>query len=64
MGVNKAKEVKDKVVGNVKEATGKVTDNKELEVKGKAQQAKGKAREVAGDVEEKAKETKDKVLND
>lgn len=35
MSENKLKEMKDKVVGSVKEATGKVTDNEELELKGK-----------------------------
>lgn len=57
--MSKLKEVKDKVVGSVKEATGKVTDNKKLEVKGKIQKGKGKAHEVADDVKDKAKDIKD-----
>ncbi|NLC55150.1 MAG: CsbD family protein [Erysipelothrix sp.] len=63
MSENKLKELKDKVVGSVKEATGKVTDNEELELKGKLQKGVGKAREVAGDLTDKAKEVKDDVLD-
>lgn len=63
MSENKLKEIKDKVVGSVKEATGKVTDNEELELKGKLQKGVGKAREVAGDVADKAKDVKDDVLD-
>ena len=62
MGENKLKEMKDKVVGSVKETTGKITDNEELELKGKMQKAKGEAREFAGDVADKADDVKDNVL--
>lgn len=41
--------------GNVKEAAGKVTGDKELEVEGKADQAEGKIRKAAGDVKDAVK---------
>jgi uncharacterized protein YjbJ (UPF0337 family) len=43
----------ERVKGNVKEATGKLTGNQRLVTKGKAQQTKGNAREAA----KKAKDT-------
>ncbi len=39
--------LKDKVVGKVKEAEGKVTGDKIREAQGKAQQAKGKIKDKA-----------------
>lgn len=63
MSENKLKEAKDKVVGSVKEATGKITDNEELELKGKLQQGVAKARGVADDVADKAKNVKDDILD-
>lgn len=63
MGENKLKAMKDKVVGSVKEATGKVTENEELELKGKIQQGVGEAREAADDVADKARDVKDDVLD-
>ena len=61
MNENKMNEVKDKVVGSVKEVTGKITDNPELEFKGKLQKGRGKAYEFAGNVEDGYKDVKDKV---
>ena len=52
MSDNKIKEMKDKVVGKVKEETGKLTGNEELEIEGKIQQGVGKAREVVEDVKD------------
>jgi uncharacterized protein YjbJ (UPF0337 family) len=52
--MNKIKNAKDKVVGETKEAIGKVTNNKELEVKGKLQSIKA-------DVNIKAEQIKDDV---
>lgn len=52
--MNKIKNAKDKVVGETKEAIGKVTKNKELEVKGKLQSIKA-------DVNIKAEQIKDDV---
>jgi uncharacterized protein YjbJ (UPF0337 family) len=37
----------DRAKGNVKEAAGKVTNNRKLETKGRVQQAKGSAKEAA-----------------
>lgn len=52
--MSKIKNAKDKVVGETKEAIGKVTNNKELEVKGKIQSIKA-------DVNIKAEKIKDEV---
>ncbi len=38
--------------GNVKDVAGKLTGNKKLEAKGKAQKVQGKAQSVLGDVED------------
>ena len=40
----------NKVVGNAKEAAGKVTGNEKLEAEGKGQQVKGSAQDVKGSV--------------
>ncbi|NBC46779.1 MAG: CsbD family protein [Gammaproteobacteria bacterium] len=42
--------------GTVKEATGKMTGNEELELKGKIQKEAGKAQAVVGDVEQEVKD--------
>ena len=63
MSTNKLKELKDKVVGTVKEKTGELTDNAELELEGKLQQGAGKAREAADKVMDKVEETKDDVVD-
>lgn len=62
MSDNKLKEVKDKVVGSVKEATGKITDNEKLEVEGKIQQGVGEVREAVNDATDKAKTVTDKLV--
>ncbi|NLC42030.1 MAG: CsbD family protein [Erysipelothrix sp.] len=64
MSDNKFKEIKDKVVGKVKEETGKLTDNEELELKGKIQQGIGKAREVAEDVKDDVLDKVNDVVDD
>ena len=64
MSDNKLKEIKDKVVGKVKEETGKLTDNEELELKGKIQQGVGKAREVAEDVKDDVLDKVNDVVDD
>ena len=60
----KIENAKDKIVGEVKEAAGKVTGNDELEMEGKIQSAKSDVKKKAGDVkegiEEKIKDIKDK----
>ncbi len=64
MSDNKVKEIKDKVVGKVKEETGKLTGNEELEIKGKIQQGIGKAREVAEDVKDNVLDKVKDVVDD
>lgn len=44
--------LKDKVVGEVKEVVGKVTDNDELELKGKIQSSGADIRKKADDVKD------------
>jgi len=43
---------KDKVIGEVKEAVGKVTGNEELELKGKIQSSKPDLRDKAHEIKE------------
>ena len=62
MSENRFDEVKDKVVGEVKETAGKVFDDEGLELKGKVQKGLGKAREVAGDVAHEMEDVKDRVV--
>jgi uncharacterized protein YjbJ (UPF0337 family) len=52
--MKKIKNAKDKVVGEVKEAVGKATNNPELEIKGKIQSTKA-------DVNMKTEKIKDNV---
>jgi uncharacterized protein YjbJ (UPF0337 family) len=49
----------DQVGGKVKEVTGKVTGNEDMEAEGKVDQAKGKAKETFGKGKEKVKEAID-----
>jgi uncharacterized protein YjbJ (UPF0337 family) len=51
----------EQVKGAVKEATGKVIGNKELEVEGRIDKTTGKVQSGFGDVKEKLKDTIDKV---
>jgi len=48
----KSENSKDKIIGEVKEAAGKVTGNEELELKGKIQSSKSDIKEKAGEVKE------------
>lgn len=52
---DKLKNMKDKVTGETQEAVGKLTDNEELELKGKIQSAKA-------DVVKKISEKKDELV--
>ncbi len=54
----------EKTKGYIKEETGEVTGNKELEAEGRAERAAGKARETMGKVERKAKDVADELLED
>jgi len=47
----------DKTKGAVKDAVGKVTNNKNLQAEGKMDKAKGEARQAVGDVKDAAKKT-------
>ncbi len=49
---NKMNITKDKLVGEAKEAIGKVTNNEELELKGKIQSSKSDIFEKADDIKE------------
>jgi uncharacterized protein YjbJ (UPF0337 family) len=46
----------DKAKGNLKEAAGDLTDDKDLENEGKVDKAAGNVKEKAGDVADKAKD--------
>lgn len=46
------KNAKDKVVGEAKEAIGKVTNNEELELKGKVQSTKADVKKKSRDIKE------------
>ena len=64
MSENKIKEMKDKVVGSVKEGTGKVLHNEELELKGKLQKGVGEAREGFEDAKEALEEKLDEAKHE
>lgn len=57
---NNVKNTKDQVVGRVKEKLGDITNNEELELKGKVQAATGDAKKSAAEM----KENVAKKLND
>jgi uncharacterized protein YjbJ (UPF0337 family) len=46
----------DKAKGAVKEATGKMTGDKEMQAEGKLDKAKGAAHNVAGDIKDAARQ--------
>jgi uncharacterized protein YjbJ (UPF0337 family) len=46
----------DKAKGNLKEAAGDLTDDKDLETEGKVDKAAGNVKEKVGDVADKAKD--------
>ena len=49
----------DKAKGDIKDATGKVLDDKEMQAKGKMDKAKGEARQAAGDAKDTIKKATD-----
>ncbi len=51
--IDKIKNAAEEAVGNIKETTGKVTGNEDLEAKGQAQQAEANVKQTG----EKAKDT-------
>lgn len=62
MSGNKIDEMKNKAVGNLEEAAGKLTGDQQLEVKGKVKQGVGKFYEVADDYMQEAEDLKDTVI--
>lgn len=61
MTAHKTKSIKEKVVGNVEESVGQMTDDKQLEVKGKVRQGVGKGYKLADDYYHQAENIKDTV---
>ena len=49
--------MKDKVVGRVKEETGKLTKNEELEAKGKTERLKGEAKDKVDEAKKQVSDT-------
>lgn len=62
MNKQKQKAVKEKLAGTIQEAQGVLTDDKQLELKGKARQNIGKAHEFAGDLQDQTEDMKEKVV--
>lgn len=60
---NTVKGVGNQVAGNAKEAAGKVSGNKKLEVEGRLQELKGDAQRTAGKAEDKIKKSVDHKRN-
>jgi uncharacterized protein YjbJ (UPF0337 family) len=54
----------DKAKGYVKEKTGEITNDRDLEAEGAAERASGKLREGYGDVKEKAGDAAKDALDD
>ena len=50
--IDKAKNTAEKVAGEVKEAVGKATDDKDLQAEGKKDQTKGSLKNVGEDVKD------------
>lgn len=61
MDKERIKGAADKLKGNIKETTGKVTGNERLETEGKVDQFKGGVREGFGKAKDAVKETRDDV---
>ena len=51
----------DKVKGAIKEGTGKLTGDRDLEAEGKLDKAKGDAHRIAGDVKDAARDARDSI---
>lgn len=59
----KLENAKDKIVGEVKEAAGKVTGNEELELKGKIQSKKADVKKKAGELKESVAEKVNDIID-
>ena len=53
---DKVKHAGEEAVGNVKEATGKLTDNESLEARGQAEQAEANVKQAGDDAKDAAKD--------
>ena len=53
----------DKAKGAVKDAAGKLMDDKKMQAEGKIDKAKGAAHQTAGDVKDAARQTKEDIAN-
>lgn len=62
MDHNKKQEVKEKLAGTIMEAQGVLTNDKGLELKGKARQTKGKAHGMVADIKDQTHDAKDKFV--
>ena len=51
----------DKVKGAIKDAAGKLMDDKKLQAEGKIDKAKGAAHDAAGDVKDAARHAKEEI---
>ncbi|MCU0899886.1 MAG: CsbD family protein [Cypionkella sp.] len=58
---DKIKGVANEAAGNVKQAVGKATDNKNLQAEGIAQERKGEAQQAVGKAKDAVKKTIDKI---
>ena len=54
----------EKAKGSVKDAAGKMTDDKKMQAEGKFDKAKGAAHKMAGDVKDTAREAAHKATDD
>lgn len=61
MNKTQVKGRKNQAIGKVKEVAGKVTGNKTMEYKGKAEKLGGKTQAGYGDLKQEAKETESKT---
>ena len=53
----------DKAKGAIKDAAGKLMDDKKLQAEGKFDKAKGAAHETAGDIKDAARHAKEDIEN-
>ena len=58
---DKIKGVANEAAGNVKQAVGKATDNKNLQAEGIAQERKGEAQQAVGKAKDSIKKVIDKI---
>lgn len=60
---NELNNEKDKIIGKIKETAGKITNNDELEFKGKAQSIKGDIGSKTEDIKNKAVEKANNLID-